>query len=102
MAKVSKVEYTKTADIAKSAVCVVEDTKIIVPLEDLIDIKQELVRQNKKLDKLDNEFKSIVSRLNNSNFVKNAPKEVIDKTNDRKLQIENEMLLVKDIIKKLS
>lgn len=64
----------------KSATAVVSASKIIIPLADLIDLDAEIARQQKKLDKLSNEKKSLAGRLSNKNFVDNAPKEVIEET----------------------
>lgn len=102
LAKVNSMQFSTQENIAKSAVCVVDETKITIPLEDLIDLNQEIARQNKKLEKLSNELKSISSRLNNDKFVKSAPKDVIDKTKERKEELDKEIALICEIIKKLS
>lgn len=102
LAKVNSVKFSKDSNIPKSAVCVVDETKITVPLEDLIDLEQEIKRQNKKIEKLSAELNSINSRLNNDKFTKSAPKDVVEKTKERKSQLDNEILLIKEIIKKLS
>lgn len=81
----------------KSATAVVSVSKIIIPLADLIDIDAEIARQQKKLDKLLVEKKSLEGRLNNKNFVDNAPKEVFEET---KAKVD-EILLQQEIIEKL-
>ena len=80
----------------------VGDTQIAVPLEKLIDINQEIERQTKKIEKLENELKPILSRLNNDNFTQNAPKEVIEKTINQKKEIEAQIDIIKTTRKKLS
>lgn len=81
----------------KSATTVVSASKIIIPLEDLIDINAEISRQQKKLDKLLNEKNSLVGRLNNKKFVENAPKEVIEETQAK----TDELTMQQEIIEKL-
>ena len=102
LAKVSSVKFDKNSSIPKSAYCTVGDTKITIPLEDLIDLKQEIARQQKKMDKLNQELKSIEGRLNNSKFINSAPKEVVQKTTDRKNELVSELELIENTIKKLS
>ena len=81
----------------KSATAVVSDFKIIVPLEDLIDIDSEIARQQKKLDKLSAEKNALLGRLKNKNFVANAPKEVIAETQAK----ADELSIQQGIIEKL-
>ncbi len=102
LAKVRSVKFDKNANTSKSAFATVGDTKITIPLEGLIDLKQEIERQQKKLDKLENELKPIASRLNNQNFVKNAPKEVVEKDTIKKEELNSQINLIKETIKKLS
>ena len=54
------------------------------------------------MDKLNQELKSIEGRLNNSKFVNSAPKEVVQKTTDRKNELVSELELIENTIKKLS
>ena len=79
-----------------------DDTKITIPLEDLIDINQEIARQKKKIEKLENELKSISARLNNQKFVSSAPSDVVEKTKARKDELEGEIKLIEETIKRLN
>ena len=102
LAKVNSVKFDSNCDNKKSAVATVGDTKITIPLEGLIDIKQEIERQNKKIEKLQAELKSLEVRLNNPNFVNSAPKEVVDKTKNRQKELMDEISIINETIKKLS
>ena len=102
LAKVSSIKFDKDIKIPKSAYCTVGDTKITIPLEDLIDLKQEINRQQKKMDKLETELKAIEARLNNEKFISSAPKDVVDKTKERKMELNSEIDLIKETMKKLS
>lgn len=86
----------------KSAATVVSASKIIIPLEDLIDIQAEIARQQKKLDKLSAEKKSLLGRLNNKKFVENAPKEVIEETQAKADEISVQQDIIEELIKSLS
>ena len=83
-------------------VCSVGDTKIIVPLEGLIDIKKEIERQNKKIQKLEAELNSLNGRLNNDKFVNSAPKDVVEQTRARVEEIKTDISTISELIKKLS
>lgn len=52
-----------------------------IPLAGLIDIAEEKARLTKAMDKLAKEIGGLKGRLNNPNFVKSAPEEVIDEAN---------------------
>ena len=84
MAKVENITYSDgEAASRKSATAVVSASKIVIPLENLIDFNEEIARQEKKLGKLQNERKSLEGRVNNPKFVANAPAELIKQTKDR-------------------
>src|SRR5574344_996029 len=68
---------------SKCATAVVSDFKIVIPLEDLIDLDAEIARQQKKLDKLTTEKNSLTGRMSNEKFTSKAPKEVIEQTKAR-------------------
>ena len=85
LAKVENISYADdTSEMPKkSATAVVSASKIIIPLENLIDFNEEIKRQQKKLDKLLAEKNSLSGRMNNEKFVSNAPKELIEQTKAR-------------------
>lgn len=84
MAKVENIVYSNSDEnVSKSASAVVSASKIIIPLENLIDFDQEIARQNKKLAKLSAERNSLEGRINNPKFVSNAPAELIEQTKTR-------------------
>lgn len=85
MAKVEKITYADDSVPAakKSASAVVSASKIVIPLENLIDFNEEIARQEKKLGKLQNERKSLEGRINNPKFVANAPADLIKQTKER-------------------
>ncbi|MBR2068800.1 MAG: valine--tRNA ligase [Candidatus Gastranaerophilales bacterium] len=102
LAKVNSVKFETNPAAEKSAFCTVNDTKITIPLAGLIDLNQEIARQQKKMDKLEKELNSIQARLKNQNFVQGAPKEVVEKAKTQKDELEKEINLIKETIKKLS
>ena len=104
--RLARVENISYADMnaqipSKSATAIVSASKIIIPLADLIDLDAEIARQQKKLDKLTNEKKSLECRINNPKFVANAPQELIEQTKSRISEIEIQEKAILDLIASL-
>lgn len=102
LAKVNLISYnTGEAKDKKCANCVVSNSKIIVPLNNLINFEDELARQNKKLIKLTNEKKSLEARLNNEKFMQNANPALIEQTRARINEISSQEAVINDLIENL-
>ena len=103
MAKVENISYSDvSAPVAKkSATAVVSASKIVIPLENLIDFNEEIARQEKKLAKLQNERKSLEGRINNPKFVANVPEALIKQTKDRIDEILVQENAINDLISSL-
>ena len=104
--RLARVENISYADMnaqipPKSATAIVSASKIIIPLADLIDLDAEITRQQKKLDKLTGEKKSLEGRVNNPKFVANAPQELIEQTRSRISEIEVQEKAISDLISSL-
>lgn len=104
MAKVDEISYAdESAPLPpKSATAVVSASKLIVPLADLIDLDEEIKRQNKKMEKLTAEKNSLEGRMKNEKFVANAPKELIEQTTARIAELTEQENIIKDLIASLS
>ncbi len=102
MAKVENITYSD-GDVStkKSASAVVSASKIIIPLENLIDFDKEIERQEKKLTKLENERKSLEGRMSNAKFVENAPQELVEQTKSRISELVLQESNIKDLISSL-
>ena len=104
LAKVEGITYEaidKEEIPAKSAVAVVSQSKLFVPLADLIDINAEIARQEKKKGKLTAEKNSLEGRMKNEKFVANAPKELIEQTTARIAELTEQENIINDLIESL-
>ncbi len=63
----------------ESALTLVGEMKILIPMAGLIDKEAELARLEKEIQKINNDLPRIEGKLNNPAFVDKAPPEVIDK-----------------------
>ena len=103
LARIQNVEFKgeDTKMPKKSASAVVGNSKIIIPLEGLINFDEEIARQNKKIEKLDKEKMSLDGRLKNKNFVEKAPKELIEETKARAEELASQINAIKELIETL-
>ncbi len=103
LAKVEDISYKSENEttIKQSASTVVGNSKIIVPLTGLIDMDAEITRQNKKLEKLLNENRSLSGRMKNEKFVSNAPAELIEQTKARIEELNNQQKAIEALVNSL-
>ena len=78
-------------DSPPSSIFVLNELKILIPLEGLIDPKKESIRLQKKIEKLDKEKTMIASKLNNKSFVDNAPNELVRNQEQRFQELSGEI-----------
>ena len=61
----------------KSAIALVGEMKILIPLADMIDKNQELLRLKKEVAKLNKQKINLDNKLTNENFLTKAPKHIV-------------------------
>lgn len=89
LAKVATLRWAKSTDtLTASATAVINDLELHIPLAGLIDKKAELTRLNKEISKLAKEQQKSANKLDNPNYVKKAPAEVVEKERARLKQSE--------------
>lgn len=98
LANVEKYEFN-TEIPALVGFKLVETTEIYVPLADLIDKEKEIAKLEKDIQKTQKELDRVLGKLSNEKFLSKAPKEVIDKENGIKEELENKIAKFKESIK---
>ena len=98
LANVEKYEFN-TEIPALVGFKLVETTEIYVPLADLIDKEKEIAKLEKDIQKTQKELDKVLGKLSNEKFLSKAPKEVIDKENGIKEELENKIAKFKESIK---
>ncbi len=84
LAKLDTIEVLEEkATAPESAVALVGEMKVLIPIAGLIDKEAELSRLSKEITKLQNEIKRLNGKLTNAGFVKKAPKAVVDKEREK-------------------
>ena len=84
LGKVERLEIgMKVAKPDHSASAVIKDAEIFVPLEGLIDLEQERIRLEKEIARVAKLLEKTDKKLSNEDFLKRAPREIIDKEKTR-------------------
>ena len=86
LARVSNMEtISQVEDKPKGAASFIhEQVEIFVPLEGVVDIAQELKKLEKERAKAEKELKKIEAKLSNENFLKKAPKDIVNKEREKR------------------
>ncbi len=74
-----------TDNVPKGSIqAILDQTTLIMPIADIIDLEKESTRLRKEMEGIDNEISKIENKLSNERFVNNAPKEIIEEQHSRK------------------
>ena len=79
--------------LSKNAV--VKGAQIFVPLEELVDLGEEIAKLNKDAEKLESEITRIDKKLGNAGFVAKAPAAVVDEQKSKRADYESQLEAVK-------
>jgi valyl-tRNA synthetase len=84
LARLQNIEIGNNFDASKGvAQFIVEGTVVMIPLGELIDIGAEKDRLQKSLEKAESEITALSKKLENEEFIKNAPEDIIAKNQER-------------------
>ncbi|MCB9027237.1 MAG: valine--tRNA ligase [Bdellovibrionaceae bacterium] len=82
LSRLESCEIGEAGSLSKCAVTPIKlrniEVEVIVPLEGLVDFDEEINRLNKTIEKTQKEISTLSNRLENKNFVENAPAEVVE------------------------
>ncbi|MEJ0020411.1 MAG: valine--tRNA ligase [Acetobacteraceae bacterium] len=83
LARISSLEAL-AGDMPKgSAQVVLDEATVVLPLAEVIDLASERVRLTRERDKAAGEARKIAQKLDNADFVRRAPEEVVEENRDR-------------------
>jgi len=96
LCKISEIKYDEdAAKPPQSAVAVIKDLEIYIPLGSLIDFRLEGQRLTKRKTELDGFVGKIRNKLNNQDFLTRAPENVVQKEHEKLDEIKKELEKVK-------
>jgi len=86
MARLESVTCDVTKAPSRAIKAIVDEATFILPIADLIDLDKERERLNKQIAKLQDDIKKTEDKLNNQQFVANAPAEILEEFRNRKVE----------------
>ncbi len=75
----------------KSIMNITTHTEVFVPLEGVIDLKEQIARLEKELTKTEADYKKYEAKMNNENFMKNAPENVRDEVRQNEAELREKI-----------
>lgn len=88
MARLDSIELNDAEPPKGSIQTIVDQTTLILPIADIIDLDQERERLKKQIGKLEQDIKKISQKLENEKFIANAPEDVIAEQKSRREEAE--------------
>jgi valyl-tRNA synthetase len=85
----------------ESAIALVGELSVLVPMAGLIDAKAEIERLSKLLVKAEQELAKTRVKLSNENFVRNAPPDVVTTEREREAGFERQVTSIKAQLERL-
>ncbi|MDR9497911.1 MAG: valine--tRNA ligase [Hydrogenovibrio sp.] len=97
LARLESIDVIATDEEApESAVALVGEMKVLIPMAGLIDKEAELSRLDKDIQKLNKELARLNGKLNNESFVSKAPEAVVKKEQQKRNDAESALKNLKD------
>lgn len=87
MARIKSVEFT--SEVPGGAIqAILDEAILILPVSDIIDLDQERARLNREMEKLEQNIGKIEKKLENKQFIANAPEDIVEEQHRRKQEAE--------------
>ncbi len=87
---------------AQAAANVVGHSRILVPLEGIIDVEQELDRLGKKMTGLKSEQEQLYKMMSNFEFLERAPQDVVEKNKSRLNEVNKQIKIIEEQLASLA
>jgi valyl-tRNA synthetase len=81
-------DINKKSEEKEYATILVASMNVLVPIAGLVDVKQEVKRLSKEIEKLEKFKKQLSGKLNNDKFMNSAPTEIIEKEQQKFTQTQ--------------
>jgi valyl-tRNA synthetase len=93
MARLASIQWLNHDETApESAMALVGEMQILIPLAGLIDKEAELARLEKEMQKIQKELPRIIGKLNNPSFVDKAPPAVLENEKAKLVALESSLV----------
>jgi len=81
--EIELVAADRAGEIEGAATAVHEGVQLEIPMGGLIDIREEMERLDKELDRVEEDLEYVRGKLSNDDFVENAPEEIVQQERDK-------------------
>jgi valyl-tRNA synthetase len=102
LARTSDIQPVEGALPQGSALAVLDEISVVLPLAGLIDLDVERARLKREREKLIADAKKIRQKLDNADFVKRAPEEIVSENRERLTAMEAEAARLAAALERLS
>ncbi len=85
----------------KATTAVVQDIDIILPLEDMVDIEEEIARLEKEREEIKSEIKRAEGKLANEGFVNQAPEDLVEAEREKLEEYNRQLGRISERIQEL-
>ncbi len=93
LGRVESIAILEKDDVApESAISLVGDMKVLIPMAGLIDKEAEIARLEKEITRISKDLPRVEGKLGNQKFIDKAPKEVIDKEKEKLAAMRSSLL----------
>lgn len=89
LAKVKQIEISDQSKLPGVITVLVNQTTVWIPLSGLINYEAENIRLNKEINKLEKQLAIVLNKLNNQEYLNNAPIEIVNKERQKSLDLQN-------------
>ena len=102
LVKVTSLETGKNIEKPSQSTTIVTDNiEVYIPLKNLIDINKEIERLENQIQNLDGRLNSVNRKLDNKQFVSNAPEDIVTHEQNKKNRYKNELMILQDNLNSL-
>ncbi|HBF67241.1 MAG TPA: valine--tRNA ligase [Candidatus Magasanikbacteria bacterium] len=103
LARVEQLEIQKTAAKPEHAASFVAGgVEVFVKLENVVDFEKERTRLEKEIESVEPYAKGLEKKLNNKEFVANAPREVVEKEQQKLQEAQEKLIKLKEQLNQLN
>jgi valyl-tRNA synthetase len=103
LAKLASIQWLKESDaVPDAASALVGQMKVLIPLAGLIDVAAETARLQKELTKLQRDYQQVSNKLGNTNFITNAPEDVVILQKERAVELQQKITAITQQINTLN
>ena len=101
LAFANEIEVAEDFNLPEAITIITNDAKIYIPMDELVDKKEEIERLSKELEKAEKELEFANNKLNNQGFINKAPEKVIEGVKNTAKKMSEKIELIKSTLKSL-